>query len=313
MDIKKCAIIGCGFVGTSIAFTLMKSGLFSEIILIDLNHLKAQGEAMDLNHCNPFIKPVDIHAGTYNDIKDCAIVIITAGTGQKPNQTRLDLVLENVNIFKSIIPEITKQNQNCILLVVSNPVDILTYVTLKLSGFTPNRVIGSGTVLDTARLKYLLSEHLNVDSRNIHAFMVGEHGDSELPVWSSANISGINIDDFCNNAGKCCGTITKQNIYLDVKNSGYEIIKRKGATYYGISLAVLRIVESIIRNEHSILTVSSLVNNHYGLNDLCIGLPSIVGSEGVENVIEIPLNTVELQNLKKSASTLNEIIRQIEL
>ncbi|MFZ2538618.1 MAG: L-lactate dehydrogenase [Oscillospiraceae bacterium] len=313
MDIKKCAIIGCGLVGTSIAFTLMKSGIFSEIILIDTNQSKAEGEAMDLNHCNPFIKPVEIHAGSYCDIKDCILVIITAGTGQKPNQTRLELVRENVNIFKSIIPQITKQNKDCILLVVSNPVDILTYVSLKLSGFAPNKVIGSGTVLDTARLKYLLSEHLHVDSRNVHAFMVGEHGDSELPIWSSANISGINIEDFCNSSQTCCGISTMNDICLDVKNSAYEIIKRKGSTYYGIALAVLRIVEAIVRNEHSILTVSSLVNNHYGLNNLCIGLPSIVGAEGVKNIIDIPLNESELNNLKNSANLLREIIDQIGL
>lgn len=313
MDIKKCAIIGCGFVGTSIAFTLMKSGLFSEIVLIDLNKDKAEGEAMDLSHCNPFIKPVDIHAGTYKDIKDCAIVIITAGAGQKPNQTRLDLVRDNVKIFKSIISDITKQNKDCILLVVSNPVDILTYVTLKLSGFEPNKIIGSGTVLDTARLKYLLGEHLQVDSRNIHAFMVGEHGDSELPVFSSANISGIDIDDFCNSSQKTCNECTMNSITNDVKNSAYEIIKKKGATYYGIALAVLRIVEAIVRNENSILTVSSLVTNHYGLNDLCIGLPSIVGSNGVESIIDIPLNEEELKKLNESAATLSDIIKQINL
>ena len=197
VNIQKAAMIGCGAVGATSAFSLVQSGLFSELVLIDANQEKAEGEAMDLNHGLPFARPMKVYAGTYDDLADCFLIIITAGAAQKPDETRIDLVNKNVAIFKSIIPEIVKRNTEGILLVVSNPVDILTYVTLKLSGFPANRVIGSGTVLDTARLKYLLGEHLHVDSRSIHAFIIGEHGDSELAVWSSANVSGVDLNHFC--------------------------------------------------------------------------------------------------------------------
>lgn len=312
MDYKKCGIIGCGAVGATTAFTLMQSGIFSEIVLVDIDKNKAEGEAMDMNHCNPFIKQTNVIAGNYEDLKDCAIVIITAGASQKPNQTRLDLVQQNVQIFKSIIPQITKYNQNCILLVVSNPVDILTYAAYKLSGFPANRVIGSGTVLDTARLKFLLGEHLKIDSRNVHAFILGEHGDSEFPVWSSANISGIDINDFCKSCKNCSEMENMKNIYRGVKESAYEIIQKKGATYYGIALATLRIVETIMRNEHFVLPVSSLANGHYGLEDLCISLPCIVSQNGVDQILEIPLDDTEHAQLNKSAQILKDFIAQIE-
>ena len=197
VNIQKAAIIGCGFVGTSIAFTLVQKGIFSELVLVDVNKDKAEGEVMDLSHGLPFAKEMEIKAGGYEDIADCAMIIITAGANQKPGETRLDLVHKNVAIYKSIIPEIVKYNQEAILLVVSNPVDIMTYTALKLSGYPKQRVIGSGTVLDTARLKYHLSRHLNVDSKSIHAFIIGEHGDSELALWSSANVSGIPLNHFC--------------------------------------------------------------------------------------------------------------------
>ena len=196
-NIQKAAVIGCGFVGSSIAFTLMQSGIFSELVLIDANRDKAEGEAMDLSHGLPFTHPMDIRAGDYDDVADCALVIVTAGAGQKPGETRLDLVHKNVAIFRSIIPEIARRNRDAILLIVSNPVDVLTWAAWKLSGYPANRVLGSGTVLDTARLKYLLGERLGVDSRSVHAFIIGEHGDSELAVWSGANVSGISLDHFC--------------------------------------------------------------------------------------------------------------------
>ena len=192
-NIQKAAVIGCGFVGSSIAFTLMQSGIFSELVLIDANRDKAEGEAMDLSHGLPFTHPMDIRAGDYDDVADCALVIVTAGAGQKPGETRLDLVHKNVAIFRSIIPEIARRNRDAILLIVSNPVDVLTWAAWKLSGYPANRVLGSGTVLDTARLKYLLGERLGVDSRSVHAFIIGEHGDSELAVWSGANVSGISL------------------------------------------------------------------------------------------------------------------------
>ena len=219
VNIQKCAIIGCGFVGATTAFTLIEHGVFSELVLIDANNKKAEGEAMDLNHGIPFAKPVKVYAGNYDDLSDCSLIIIAAGANQKPGETRIDLVKKNTAILKSIIPEITRRNKECILLILSNPVDILTYITLKISGFPKNRVIGSGTVLDTARLKYLLAEHLGVDSRNVHAFIIGEHGDSELAVWSSANISGIDLKDFCGLCGKCTSMENIYNLYNNVRES----------------------------------------------------------------------------------------------
>ena len=210
---QKAAIVGCGFVGASIAFTLMQSGLFSRLVLIDANREKAEGEAMDLSHGLPFARPMDIKAGDYDDAADCALVIITAGAGQKPGETRLELVHRNVEILRGIVPEITKRNQDAILLVVSNPVDVLTWAAWKLSGYPSNRVLGSGTVLDTARLKYLLGERLGVDSRSVHAFIIGEHGDSELAVWSGANVSGVPLERFCQFRGHNDHAGATQRIY----------------------------------------------------------------------------------------------------
>jgi len=313
VNIRKCAMIGCGFVGASAAFSLVESGLFSELVLIDANHDKAEGEAMDLSHGMPFARPMDIYAGSYDDLKDCGLIIVTAGANQKPNETRMDLVNKNVGIFKSIIPEIKKRECEGILLIVSNPVDILTYVALKLSGFPANRVIGSGTVLDTARLKYLLGEHLDVDSRSVHAFIIGEHGDSELAVWSSANVSGIPLDHFCELCGHYNHMETMQRLYEGVRDSAYEIIQKKGATYYGIAMAVRRIAECIVRNERSILPVSSLIEGHYGLDGICMGVPTIVGSSGVQKVLDIPLNEEEQQKLTASADALKNVLDTIEL
>lgn len=313
INIQKCAIIGCGFVGATTAFALVESGLFSELVLLDANHDKAIGEAMDLNHSVPFVKPMRVYAGDYSDVADCSLIIITAGAGQKPNETRMDLVNKNVSIFKTIIPQIVKYNTEGILLVVANPVDILTYVTLKLSGFPSNRVIGSGTVLDTSRLKYLLGEHLKVDSRSVHAFIIGEHGDSELAVWSSANVSGIDLDDFCKICGKCDQMSTMQALYEEVRDSAYEVIKKKGATYYAVAMAVRRIAECIVRNEHSVLPVSSLISVHYGLDDICLSIPAIVGRTGIEKLLDIPLNDSEKSNLQSSSQKLKEVLSTIKL
>lgn len=308
INIRKAAIIGCGFVGASSAFSLVHKGLFSELVLIDANHAKAEGEAMDLSHGRPFTSPMKIYAGSYDDISDCSLIIITAGANQKPGETRLDLVHKNVAIFKSIIPEITKRNFEGILLIVTNPVDILTYAALKISGYPKERVLGSGTVLDSARFRYLLSEHLNVDSRSVHAYIIGEHGDSELAVWSSANVSGIGINDFCELRGHYEHDEAMDRIYRTVRDSAYEIIERKGATYYGVAMAVSRIAESIIRNEHSVLPVSSLMEGEYGLTDLCISVPTIVSAKGAEQVLEIPLSQEEKEKLQKSAAELKKVL-----
>lgn len=311
VDIRKCAIIGCGFVGASIAFRFLESGLFSEMVLIDVNKDKSEGEALDLAHGIPFTRPMSIYSGSYDDLEDCAVVVITAGGAQKPGQTRTDLVDMNIGIFKKIIPEITKRNKDCILLVVSNPCDVLTYAALKISGFPANRVIGSGTVLDTARLKYLLGNHLDVDPRNVHAFIIGEHGDSELAVWSSASVSGVDLREFCRIFGKSSDESVFRGIYEDVRDSAYEIIRKKSATYYAIAMAVERICECIVRDEHSVLTVSSLSNGHYGIDDICLGLPAVVGREGVEKLLDIPLSPEEQSALENSASEMRQYLSKI--
>ena len=305
---RKAAIIGCGFVGSASAFALMQSGLFSEMVLIDADPMKAEGEALDISHGLPFAKPMQIYAGTYEDIDDAAIIIVTAGAGQKPGETRLDLVKKNVGIFKSIIPEIAKRNCSGILLIVANPVDVLTYVAAKLSGFPENRVFGSGTVLDTARLKYLLGEHLDVDPRNVHAFVIGEHGDSEFVAWSSLDVSGVPVNDFCEMRGHHDHDAAMQTIAAEVRDSAYEIIKRKKATYYGVAMAVKRICEAIIRDEKSVLPVSAIQRGNYGVNDVALSMPAIVGRNGIEAMVPIRLNAQEYTKLSESAATLKKVI-----
>lgn len=313
VNLRKVAMIGCGFVGSASAFSLMQSGLFSEMVLIDADKSKAEGEAMDISHGIPFARQMKIYAGDYDDIVDAAIIIITAGANQKPDETRLDLVHKNVGIFKSIIPEIAKRNCQGIILVVSNPVDILTYTALKLSGFPENRVIGSGTVLDTARLKYQLGEHLSVDSRSVHAFIIGEHGDSEIAAWSSANVSGIALNEFCEMRGHYQHDEATQKIAETVKNSAYDIILKKRATYYGIAMAVKRICEVLIRDEKSILPISSMMHGEYGIDDVVLSMPSIVGKNGVETKVPISLNEEEQEKLRESADTLKKILKECEL
>ncbi len=311
---RKIAIIGCGFVGSACAFALMQSGLFSEMVLIDSNEERAEGEALDISHGLPFSKPMQIYSGTYDDITDAGIIAITAGAGQKPGESRLELVHKNVEIFKSIIPEISKRNYKGILLIVSNPVDIMTYTALKLSGLPSNQVFGSGTVLDTARLKYLLGEHLGVDARSVHAFILGEHGDSEIAAFSSANVSGIELKKFCNFA---CKTDKHEEamkeIAEDVKLSAYEIIKKKGATYYGIAMSVRRICEAIILDQKSILPISCLQNGKNGIENVVLSMPMIVGKHGAERSVEISLSEEERRAIKSSADILKGIIKTLDL
>ena len=311
VNLRKAAVIGCGFVGSTSAFALMQSGLFSELVLVDVDHERAEGEALDIGHGMPLAKPMQIYAGDYDDAADAAVIIVTAGASQKPGETRLDLVKKNVNIFKSIMPEFAKRNCKGVMLVVANPVDILTYVAAKYSGLPVNRVIGSGTVLDTARLKYLLSEHLSVDSRSIHAYIIGEHGDSEFAAWSSANVSGVPLYDFCKMRGHTHFQEASQEIEANVRNSAYEIIKRKHATYYGIAMAVKRICEAIIRDEKSVLPVSSVMKDVYGVEDVALSMPAIVGKDGVEDLVPVRLDVSEQRKLRESASVLREVINEV--
>lgn len=308
----KISIVGAGFVGSTTAFALMNSGLASKIVIVDLNREKAIGEAMDLSHGASFVKPVEITAGNYEDTENSDIVIITAGAAQKPGETRLDLINKNYKIMSSIVPDVTKYSPDCILLVVSNPVDILTYITYKLSGFPKERVIGSGTVLDTSRLRYMLSEHFKIDARNIHTYIMGEHGDSEIAAWSLTNIAGMNIDEYCRLFCNLCDGSLMNKIYENVKNAAYEIINKKGATYYAVALAVRRIVEAILRDENSILTVSALLEGQYGIDDIFLGVPSIVGSTGIKKVLEVPLNQDEMVKLKTSGNSLKDLLKSLK-
>lgn len=309
-NVRKVVMIGCGFVGSACCFSLMQSGLFSEMVLIDADKAKAEGEALDISHGVPFSKPIKIYAGDYDDIKNASLIIISAGANQKPGETRLDLVKKNISIFKSIIPEIKKRDYKGILLIVANPVDILTTVAIKLSGLPESRVIGSGTVLDTARLKHELGNHLNVDPRSVHAFIIGEHGDSEIAAWSSANISGIPLHNFCEMRGHFNHEEATKKIAEDVKNSAYEIISRKKATYYGIAMAVKRICEAIARDEKSILPISSMLHGEHGIEGISLSMPAIVGKDGVETLVPIQLNDEEVSKLRLSAKTLQDILNQ---
>ncbi len=311
VNIQKCAVIGVGLVGATSAFTLAGSGLFSEIILLDQNRRRAEGEAADINHGISFARPCIVRAGDYEDLHDCGLVVLAAGANQKPGETRIELLGRNHAILKSIVGQICAVNQECILLILSNPVDILTYMARKMATLPAGHVIGSGTVLDTARLKYLLGQHLGVDSRNVHAFIIGEHGDSELAVWSSANVSGVDLDGYCQATGKDYSFDAMNKIYENVRDAAYSIIEGKGATYYAIGMAVRRIAEAIVRDEHSVLPVSSLVTGHYGVSEVCLGLPAVVGRNGVEAVRDLPLSDEERWRLLSSAKKLRGLLDEV--
>jgi len=313
INFRKAVMVGCGFVGSASVFALMQSGLFSEIAMIDADMDKAEGEAMDISHGIPFAKHMRVYAGDYDDVRDAGIVIVTAGANQKPDETRLDLVHKNVGIFKSIIPQIASRDFKGILLVVANPVDILTAVAQKLSGLPENRVIGSGTVLDTGRLKTRISDHLGVDSRSVHAFIIGEHGDSEIAAFSSANVSGIPLNDFCEMKGHFNHDESEKFIAEDVKNAAYEIIQRKRATYFGVAMAVKRICECIVRDEKSILPVSTMMHGEQGIEGVVLSMPCVVGGDGIETQVPIKLDEDEAKRLKESADILKGIMAELDI
>jgi L-lactate dehydrogenase len=309
----KVAIVGAGSVGASFAYSLMIQGFVSQISLIDIDQKRAMGQAMDLEHGLPFVQPAKIRAGDYSECVGADIVVVTAGSPQKPGESRLDLVKKNFEVFKQIIPQIKQYNQNCILLIATNPVDVMTYVSCKLSGFEPGRVFGSGTTLDTLRLRSLLGEHFNIDPRNIHAYIIGEHGDSEVPVWSSANIAGIKLSEYCPICGREYDPQYLNQLFDQVKNAAYKIIEYKGSTYYSIGLGLTRIVESIIRDENAILAVSSLLNDYYDVSNVCMSVPSILNRGGVAQVLELPLSDSEIRLFRNSASVLKKSIESLHM
>ncbi|MGM0567965.1 MAG: L-lactate dehydrogenase [Elusimicrobiota bacterium] len=312
----KISIVGAGNVGSTFAYALTISGLAGEIVIIDKDQKRAEGEKMDLNHGLSFTPPASISAQGYEGCVGSDIIVITAGAAQKPGQSRIDLVKTNTRIFKSIIDEIKKYSEDSIILVVTNPVDVLTYVTLKLSGFPKNKVFGSGTTLDTARFRYLISEHCSIAPNNVHAYIIGEHGDSELPVWSNASIGGMKIEKFCpqcKNFNKCEHRKELNGIFEEVKNAAYKIIEAKGATNYAIGLSLVRICEAILRDENSVLPVSTLINDFYGVSDVCLSLPSIINRQGIEHPLRIELSAEEQELFRKSADTIKKIINQIDI
>lgn len=307
----KVVIIGAGFVGSTTAYTLMLGGLFNEIAIIDINKAKAEGDAMDMNHGVSFVKPVDVYAADYSTCRDADVVIITAGAAQNPGENRRDLLVRNTVILKSIVESIMKYApDDVILLVVSNPVDVLTYITYKLSGLPKNQVLGSGTVLDTSRLKYMISRHTGVDARNCHTYIIGEHGDSEVAAWSVSNIAGLSMEEYASKYRKC----TREDLdvmHQDVIKSAYDVIKRKGATYYAVALAVERIVRCIAGEENSVLTVSSVFEGEYGIKDVALSVPTLVGGTGVEGIYEVGFSEDELSGLKNSAQIMQNLIDNI--
>jgi L-lactate dehydrogenase len=309
----KIAIVGVGNVGSTFAYALLGSGLASQIVLIDYNQARAEGEAMDLNHAVPLTHSTSIRAGTYADCTGAAITVITAGSAQKPGETRLDLVKRNYAIFQSIIPQIVQANPDGILLIAANPLDIMSYAAMKLSGFPPERVIGSGTILDTARFRYLLSQHAGVDPRSVHAYIIGEHGDSEVPVWSLANIAGMNLTDYCRMNCESYDEAVYDKIFENTRDAAYHIIERKGATYYGIGMGLVRICEAILRGQNTVLSVSTLIHDYYGIEDVYLSLPCVIGHEGVKKFMRLPLNEKEITGLQKSAAILQETLRSIGL
>ena len=310
---NKVAIIGIGNVGATLAYALTLSGLATEIVLIDRNTYKAEGEAMDLMHAVPLVRPTKIYAGSYEDIKGSAITVVTAGTAQKPGETRLDLAQRNTDIFKQIIPEIVKYNPDGLILIATNPVDVLTYVSIKVSGLPAQRVFGSGTILDTARFRYLLSRKFDVDPRSVHAYIIGEHGDSEVAVWSLANIAGMNLTDYCRTNNMGCDENDLEEIFSQTRDAAYHIIERKGATYYAIGTGLERIIEAVLRDQSTVLSVSSLMDDYYGMSDVCFSLPSVIDRGGIERVIKLKLDKEEQQGLETSGQVLKNTIQKLKI
>jgi len=268
---------------------------------------------MDLNHAVPLAQPGHVWAGKYADCAGAAITVVTAGSAQRPGETRLDLTTRNTEIFRQIIPQIAKHNPEGILLIATNPVDVLTYASQKFSGLSPRQVFGSGTILDTARFRYLLSQHFGVDARSVHAYIIGEHGDSEVPVWSLANIAGMHIPEFCAFNGYNCNDPELENIFERTRDAAYQIISRKGATYYAIGSGLLRIVEAVLRDQNTVLSISSLIEDYYGLNDVCFSLPTIIDRGGVERVLHLELDPTEIEGLRSSAEVLKSTIKSLHL
>jgi len=309
---RKVVVIGAGFVGTTYVYALMHTGLAGKIVLIDLDKKRVQGEVMDLEHGLAFVQPVEIRPGDYSDCADADLIVFTAGAKQIPGQSRLELVQGNADIVKSICDEIKKYDSDAVLVMVTNPVDVLTQVALKQLGWPRERVVGSGTVLDSARFRSMLSRHCGIDTRNVHAYILGEHGDSEVAVWSMTHVAGVPMKDYCDICRGCDPKKTHEEITGRVRDSAYHIVDYKGSTYYAIGLSLARISGAILRNEHSILTVSLLLQGEYDINDICLSVPCVVGKTGIERIITAKLFENEQAALRTSAQTLREVLDKIK-
>ena len=313
---SKITVIGAGSVGSTIAYTLSNGDIASEIVLIDINKEKVAGEVMDIAQGTCFRDPINIVAGEYEDAKDSDIVIITSGIARKPGQTRIELTQTNVNILKSITPEIVKAAPNALYIIVSNPVDIMTYVFTKISGLPENQIIGSGTILDTARLRCGLSEHFKVAQKNIHAYVFGEHGDTSFIPWTGAYISGVSVDQYyelAKNLGKEVDVLDKDEMLTYVQKSGGKVIANKGATFYAVSAAVCKLCGILLASSDSIATVSSMMHGEYGIEDVCVSTLTLVGPNGIQGKVPMRMNKEEVAKLQASANALKEVIKQIEL
>lgn len=308
---KKIGLIGTGMVGASFAYSLVQQGLANELVLIDMDTARAEGEMMDLNHGLPFVRPMKIIAGSYADLADADVIVICAGVSQRPGESRLDLLKKNAAVFHDIVPKLKAFNQETIIVVAANPVDLLTYITAQILGFKKGQVMGSGTLLDTARFRYLLGSHYGVDPRSVHAYIVGEHGDSELPLWSLANIAGVRLSEFVGTNGQGYDQAALDGIFDQTCHAAYEIIQRKKATYYAIGLGLLTIVEAILFDQHTVMTVSSPLGGQYGVKDIAISVPTIIGRSGIEEVLNLPMSDKELASFQNSAQTLKNRLAEI--
>ncbi|HLN55355.1 MAG TPA: L-lactate dehydrogenase [Bacteroidales bacterium] len=309
---RKVVVVGAGAVGATYCYALAQSGLANEIVLYDRNEDLMRGQVLDLVHGQPFFPTVIIRHGTPDDYDDANIVVIAAGSAQKPGETRLQLIKKNAEITGAIAEEVARHNTTGVMLIVSNPVDVLTYVALKRSGWDRHRVIGSGTVLDSSRFRHLLSTHCGVDVHNVHAYILGEHGDSEFAAWSMTHVAGMKIEDYCPFCTGCNDwNAQRDDIEKQVRESAYHIINYKGSTHFAIGLAMTRITGAILRNQHSVLTVSTMLQGEFGINDVCLSVPCIVSDKGIFRIIESPLTDREIELLNKSANVLMEAIGSI--
>jgi L-lactate dehydrogenase len=306
----KVVVIGAGNVGATFAYGLIRSGLATEIVLIDADRARADGEAMDLSHAVPFERPTRVRAGDWPDVEGASVVVMAAGAGQRPGQSRLDLARRNAAVVRDVAPRVAAMAPSAIFVIASNPVDVLTYVALRASGLPPRQVLGSGTILDTARFRYLLADRFGIDARSVHAFMIGEHGDSEVPVWSSANIAGTRLREYFDASGEPYPDAELEDIRVRTRDAAYHIIEAKGATYYAVASGLVRITEAILRDQATVLSVSSLIDGPFGLSDVCLSLPTVVGRGGAERILPLALDDAELEGLRRSAAVVRAAIDQ---